>query len=201
MVLGLVGQRSDFQTMTDEERKLDYISCGNDFRQWVLKAQGVLIAARILEKQYEEEYQVVQKVTTGVTTLLFLLPVVIFMYATVTELYLKALIISKQILTFGLDGKFPKGLKSHNLKNLAQCHAKLPLNDDEMRLLELLQDFIEIWGKYPIPLKIDKWRAPFQVVENQVICGGPQPIFIWDNAHLLLLKKILNDKVLPQIPV
>lgn len=67
------------------------------------------------------------------------------------ENVLKGLIIAnnpKLIDSGQLDGN----LKSHKLINLAQKIQGLALSDDEEKLLQICQDAIPYWGRYPIPL-------------------------------------------------
>lgn len=186
--------------MNDEERKQDYIKNGNDFRMWVLKAQELENVARFLEHSYREASTDIQKGVTGSASSPYIefLSSLIFMYACTLELYLKALIASKGICLVDKEGRL--NFKSHNLGSLASTYAKLVLSVEESELLELLKDFIETWGKYPIPLSFNNWRIPKQVFDDGLVCEGIQPLYIWSDRHLSTLKIILNEKIIPEIP-
>jgi len=51
------------------------------------------------------------------------------------------------------SGRLDKSLKSHKLLDLAQKIDGLALSKDEKRILQICQDAIPYWGRYPIPLE------------------------------------------------
>jgi hypothetical protein len=68
------------------------------------------------------------------------------------ENVLKGLIISNNP-SFITSGRLDKTLQSHKLLDLAKRVDGLYLSDDEKLVLQICQDAIPYWGRYPIPLE------------------------------------------------
>lgn len=51
------------------------------------------------------------------------------------------------------SGQLDKLLKNHKLKELADSVKDLTLSLDEQRVLEICQNAIPYWGRYPVPLR------------------------------------------------
>jgi len=78
---------------------------------------------------------------------------------------LKGLIIANDAKLIS-SGKLDKSLKSHNLTDLAKKIDGLILSKDEKRILQVCQDAIPYWGRYPIPLEY-KGLKPVQAVNDR----------------------------------
>jgi hypothetical protein len=68
------------------------------------------------------------------------------------ENILKGLIIAEDANLIS-SGKLDASLKRHNLLDLANRIDALELTDDEKQILQICQDAIPYWGRYPIPLE------------------------------------------------
>ncbi len=64
------------------------------------------------------------------------------------------------------SGKLDKSLKSHKLLNLAKRVDGLVLSKGDVRILQICQDAIPYWGRYPIPLEY-KGLKPIQAVTDK----------------------------------
>lgn len=81
------------------------------------------------------------------------------------ENVLKGLIIANDAKLIA-SGKLDKSLKSHNLIDLAKRVDGLILSKDEKRILQVCQDAIPYWGRYPIPLEY-KGLKPVEAVNDK----------------------------------
>lgn len=68
------------------------------------------------------------------------------------ENVLKGLLIANDAKLIA-SGRLDVTLKSHKLINIAQKVESLVLSDEEKKVLQICQDAIPYWGRYPIPLE------------------------------------------------
>ncbi len=81
------------------------------------------------------------------------------------ENVLKGLIIANDAKLIA-SGKLDNSLKSHNLIDLAKRVNGLILSKDEKHILQVCQDAIPYWGRYPIPLEY-KGLKPIEAVNDK----------------------------------
>lgn len=74
------------------------------------------------------------------------------------ENVLKAMLVARDPSLIN-SGTLAKSLKSHCLIDLADRIPVFDLDENEMRVLQISQDAIPYWGRYPVPLKFDGLKA------------------------------------------
>jgi len=163
----------------------DYEKQGNDYGNWVRKADDLIFSSRVLEKQYFNASNKMKKEKSGVVPNGFRCDSSMFLLrAAATELYLKALYL-RQGGKLCENNRY-KGYKGHDLGKLAEEIIKIKINKSEKDILEKLSSSLTFWGKYPIPLSSSDWRKKVKGIE------GIQPIFCWGKTDLEVLDKFLE---------
>lgn len=184
--------------MTEEERIDDFVVSCNDYRRWFMKAQEIFDSAEVLEAAYSQAEKSIQETSSGIAPKAFsALPSAIFLFATAIELFVKSLIVSQQG-AFDVKGRLLWGRSGHKLRELCGL-ASIVLSGQEESLLELLEDFIADWGRYPVSKSSGKWRKPINTGQ-EIKIEGIQPLFTWPHSNNQAIKAFLSEKVTPQIP-
>jgi hypothetical protein len=163
----------------------DYESYGNDYMNWVIKAEDLLIASQILEQEYMAARKRMEQQKSGVVPNEYrCLESMIYLRVLSLELYLKALILKNgEKLVVG--GKFV-GNKKHSLQDEAKA-AGVSLKPDEQELVSKLTTVMQFWGRYPIPLYSHNWRKKVPGITIT------QPIYVWSDHELHVCNQILEQ--------
>ncbi len=173
--------------MDASARKIDYEESANEYWRWKDAGDNLLIAANILEANYNKSIEEVKKTVRGKLPLsVQILSQWIYFKAKSLELYTKALYIKQG--NFATDGKgsLNKILITHDLFTLGQ-KTKIVLSKKRILLLNKLTDAVKYWGTYPVPLSYKKWRP------NMDEITGIQPIFSWSQHENKTLEAIIFE--------
>lgn len=141
-----------FDTMIDKKQYTFELEASP--YSWMLYAQDLHEAANIIIKHSGYETNRFPQLDTGAS-----LENAFFLnFGFSVENLLKATLIAlekNEVDNFRISN----GIKSHNLKNLADKVIKLSdldLKDNEMKHLETLSSAIPSWGRYPVPLSYNQ---------------------------------------------
>jgi hypothetical protein len=143
---------------TRSESDEQYKMVGQDSLQWLEKAQGLKYCAQILRDHLQENIDVAPA-SRRVETL-GLVNSTLLMLGLAFENLIKGVKIAEDPTLVNLNGFDIKAWKKldggHGIKSLAQ--SLLILESDEEELLDRLQESIFWAGRFPIPLKSERYH-------------------------------------------
>lgn len=67
-----------------------------------------------------------------------------------------------------LEGKI-KEIKSHRLTYLIEKLKENPLEEEEMKILKIIETCIPYWGRYPIPISYDQLLEDYVITESDYL--------------------------------
>lgn len=177
--------------MDDSKRKADYKKSANEYWRWKDAGNNLLIAANILQDNYNRGQKKIKKAKQGLLPLsMYVLSQIIYFKAKSLELYLKALYIKRGNPATDNNGNLVSFLNSHKLLDLSQATGEL-LDEEHKLLLVKLTEAIIYWGTYPVPLNHRYWRP------NVAGVSGIMPIYTWngnENQNLdIILTQVFKD--------
>ena len=171
-----------------------YDEYGNNYQNWIKKANELLISSSILEDEYNKVINILKNQKDNkVPDEFFCRDSMIFLKAMALELLLKGLYLKYTGNLLCKNNKYV-GPKSHSLDKIANEITVLELNEKETILLKDLSLVLNFWGRYPTPMNSQYWRPKIKWLPKM---KGVRPIYSWNEFNSVILEKLLVEKINP----
>ncbi len=163
--------------MSDNHKRDLYEQIGENPLTWWSSARTLFLVAEKLSKDIEKSFK--EPLEYHYTSI----KVCMFLYGLGIENIIKGLLIKQKRYPFK-NGKFPKELKTHDLRKLFD-NANIKMTERDIKLLNRLTEYIKWVGKYGIPLSYDKLKNWHTI---------PKSTFLSDIHHIKNIIKTLDTK-------
>jgi len=180
--------------LSDEKQIENFDLIGNMPETWVMSAEDLLAASRILRIHWERFDHLAMHVGDPIPDEGKIHSVILMLQGLAIECLLKALYLQRGKGKLAENGKYLeiKGAGSHDLVQLADV-VGISFNKEQRHLLKRLSIFVTSMGRYPIP---KHWR---ETSIQKLPSGGEAPPTYWvtrrDNQTFDTIKTYLREAI------